>query len=156
MAGAAAGDRTTDIKRIWVVSKEIGMDGEMLRDVVAQVTGVRNPATGEGSISRLGARQRKVVLSHLGEIKRGAKKPLERPRGGWLASPAQVRLIAGLHKELCEMGVLRDPIGFMQSLTGRTDAGNLPRVGRSRASAQGYIELLMERKSRALGGGNEV
>lgn len=151
--GAATSDRTTEIKRIWVASKELGMDGEMLRDVVAQVTGVRDPATGEGSISRLGARQRRIVLSHLQDIKRGAKKAQEHPRGGWLATEAQVRLIGSLHRELADMGVLREPVGFMQSQTGRTDAANLPRVGRQKASAQGYIELLMGKKTRALTGG---
>ncbi|MBI5815925.1 MAG: DUF1018 domain-containing protein [Nitrospinae bacterium] len=149
----ASAERTAIIRHIFGRAREIGIDDDTLRDVALQLTGVRNPETGGGSISRLGIRQLRGLLAHLKE--RGASKKPE-ARAGWLASEAQVTLIHQLHRELTAMGDLRDPVGFMRSVTGRDQVEHLPRVGRRAVSAQGYIEILFDKKKKALEKGSKI
>lgn len=144
MATAKKEKRNSEIRRMFGLAKKGGIDEDLLRDIVKEVTGVMNPETGTGSISRLNQKQRRQVISHL-EGSSGGKR-----RRGWaMASDKQIKYINDLHGRLKEAGELENPMGFFKSITGRDSLERLPRIGKRSVSAQGYLEVLIDKCKKA-------
>lgn len=78
-------------RKIWASAKELGLEEEVLRDIVER-------ATGQRSISSLTRKQANAVIEDLNRLA-GKRKTTSSYRPG-MASPAQIRKIRALEHEL--------------------------------------------------------
>jgi len=121
-------DRAKDIRTIWGIAKELGLDadeGELLRNLCEDVTGGR-------SISKLGSYGRERLIARLRNLKSkmvaaNARRRRRPPgcRSYLMATPKQKRYIRSLLAN--PNAKLRNPAGFLEKEFGieRGDVGRI-------------------------------
>lgn len=123
--------RRSDLAKIHIAKKQLGLDDGAYRDMLRQVAGV-------DSAGKLDAAGRSRVLAHLRKL--GFEPLTDQHQGRTLDRHPKMRMARGLWIELADMGVVRDRSeGALQRFVRR-----MTKVDHSRWCSPAQLDVVIE------------